>query len=427
MNQRVNGGDCVTDVEIYKYLVAQGLTSQGACGMMGNMFGESGMRSNNIQDSFEKKLGITDKQYVDSVDSGFYKDFAIDGIGMGLCQWTSSNRKQNLLDFAQKRGVSIADPQMQLDFLIQELKTSYKGVYKILTTTTSVQAASDIVLTQFEKPKDQSTAVKSKRLGYSENYYKKFSNITSLKEEKNTLNNMLNINTTYSCNKSNYGSKRASSPSWIVIHYTGNKTDKAVNNAKYFHNNKTRASAHYFVDDNSIYESVSPDYIAWSVGGNKYPNTQGAKYYSICNNSNSISIELCSTNSVITEKTQNNAIQLIKMLMQKYSIPISHVIRHYDVTGKNCPAWTLNTDEAFERFKAKTVNSTIIPSSSTLFKAQVRVQSKLNIRSGPGINYIPIGTLYNNEIVEIVELKNGFGRLKGTQNWICLSYIKKLE
>lgn len=147
--------------------------------------------------------------------------------------------------------------------------------------------------------------------------------------------------------RENYGCLRSTSKiKWIVIHYTGNDGDSDESNGRYFVNNIPKASAHYFVDDDSITQSVPDNYVAYSVGGNKYSDcskTGGGKFYGKCVNTNSISIELCDDvkNGVIypSEKTIQNALELTQMLMQKYNIPKSHIIRHFDVTGKKCPVY----------------------------------------------------------------------------------------
>ena len=115
-------------------------------------------------------------------------------------------------------------------------------------------------------------------------------------------------------NRINYGSKRnTNNIKWLVIHYTANDGDSAKGNGNYFKNNKPKASAHYFVDDNVIVNSVPDNYTAYAVGGKKY-NNNGGKYYGICTNSNSISIELCDTErngkSDLSGKTRKNAIEL---------------------------------------------------------------------------------------------------------------------
>lgn len=146
-------------------------------------------------------------------------------------------------------------------------------------------------------------------------------------------------------NRNNYGAKRALSKiKYIVIHYTANDGDSDEGNGNYFANNIVKASAHYFVDGDSITQSVPDDYVAWSVGGSKYSDcnkTGGGKFYGQCNNTNSISIELCDEvrngRSDFSLATVENAVELTKVLMKKYNVDISRVIRHFDVVGKLCP------------------------------------------------------------------------------------------
>lgn len=138
-------------------------------------------------------------------------------------------------------------------------------------------------------------------------------------------------------NKGNYGSFRPTSDiKYIVIHYTANDGDTDESNGKYFHNNVVETSAHYFVDDDSITQTVPDNYTAWHCGAKKYKHAS-------CRNSNSIGIEICDDvkNGVIypSAKTITNVLELVEYLMKKYSIPKENVIRHYDVTGKACPAY----------------------------------------------------------------------------------------
>ena len=148
-------------------------------------------------------------------------------------------------------------------------------------------------------------------------------------------------NETLLAHKLNYGGKRTKPIEYIVIHYTANNGDSAKNNALYFQKNVKKTSAHIFVDDEGTYQSVPYDYVAYAVGG----YYGGGSYYKKCSNDNSISIELCDQvkddNIYPTKKTIDNAIELVKFLMQVYNIPADHVIRHYDVNGKQCPKyWT---------------------------------------------------------------------------------------
>ena len=163
-----------TEERIWSYLKGQGLTDAGTAGLMGNLYAESGLRPNNLQNSYEGKLGMTDTEYTERVDSGSYTNFVRDSAGYGLCQWTYWSRKANLHKFAKDAGKSIGDLEMQLAFLMQELSSGYKAVLNILKTATSVRAASDAVLLQFERPADQSEAAKSRRAGFGQKYFDKY-------------------------------------------------------------------------------------------------------------------------------------------------------------------------------------------------------------------------------------------------------------
>jgi N-acetylmuramoyl-L-alanine amidase len=170
-------------------------------------------------------------------------------------------------------------------------------------------------------------------------------------------------------NSGNYGgSRNASQIRYLVYHYTGNDGDKAANNAKYFQNNIVKASAHYFVDDTTVWRSVPDLKVAWSVGGSKYANadkTGGGTMYGVISNTNSLSIEMCDTirNGVYqaSEATLANAAALGRTLMEKYGIPIENVYRHFDVTGKHCPSYLVNAQKWAEfkkRLEVKIMDNT---------------------------------------------------------------------
>ncbi len=141
---------------IWDRLTAAGLTPAGAAGLMGNLQAESGLNPRNLQNSYEKKLGMSDDDYTAAVDCGAYGSFVTDGAGYGLAQWTNLNRKQLLLYFARVGAFSVGNLDTQLDYLIWELGEKFPAVWDKLRTTASVQEASDCVLLQFERPADQS-------------------------------------------------------------------------------------------------------------------------------------------------------------------------------------------------------------------------------------------------------------------------------
>ena len=165
------GNGEMTDEEIYAYFKAQGLNDYGIAGLMGNLYAESAMRSNNLQNTYEKSLGMTDASYTAAVDNGSYTNFVHDSAGYGLAQWTYWSRKQTLLNYAREKGVSISNKRMQCECIMKELKESYPTVLNTLKNATSVRTASDDVLKHFEAPADVGTKVQETRAGYGQKYF----------------------------------------------------------------------------------------------------------------------------------------------------------------------------------------------------------------------------------------------------------------
>lgn len=143
---------------VWKYLWERLGNSYGVAGLMGNLQAESGLRPNNLENRFADASGWTDESYTAAVDNGSYtREMFQDGAGYGIAQWTYWSRKRDLYDYAKKRGTSIGDLDMQLDYLWAELG-QYGGVLTILLNAKSVREASDAVLKGFEKPANQSDA-----------------------------------------------------------------------------------------------------------------------------------------------------------------------------------------------------------------------------------------------------------------------------
>lgn len=139
--------------------------------------------------------------------------------------------------------------------------------------------------------------------------------------------------------------KNGNTPRYLVIHYFGS-LGSAYGVSEFFKLPSTQASAHYAVDERDIYRCVREQDAAWhcgAVGGLRYTHPY-------CRNSNSIGIEMrpskLNPKSIraedkdwyFDEKVVQNTIELAAMLMKKYKIPIENVLRHWDVTGKTCPA-----------------------------------------------------------------------------------------
>ena len=155
--------------------------------------------------------------------------------------------------------------------------------------------------------------------------------------------------------ESNYGGKRKLSDiKFIVVHFTGNKGDTALNNCKYFQGENRHASAHCFIDGSGVvYKSVSLKRVAWAVGGcYTLKNGAGSKY-KVATNANTLSIEMCNCVGGVPADVYNDLVWLVTYYMKKYDIDADHVIRHWDVNGKDCPdPWIGKNNKGWKKFRA---------------------------------------------------------------------------
>ena len=141
---------------------------------------------------------------------------------------------------------------------------------------------------------------------------------------------------------------------YIVVHYTGIEGDTAKNNCNYFKNQKLNryAGAHYFVDDEEVCQSIPLNRVAYAVGSKTVDRSNGGgTYYGKCTNENSVSIELCDALKKVSKKQTELCRKLVKKIRKKCP-NATKVIRHWDVTGKNCPAPFVGKDnEDWKEFK----------------------------------------------------------------------------
>ena len=165
-----------------------------------------------------------------------------------------------------------------------------------------------------------------------------------------------------------YSGRGGNSIKYIVVHYTAGNGDTAMNNAQYFHNNSgLQASAHYFVDEHSVVQSVRDTDGAWHCGGPL--ESSHHPLHNICMNRNSLGVEMCSDKVngkyVITAQTVDRTVELVRWLMDKYGIDVDHVVRHYDVTGKDCPEPWVRDESLWRKFKGKTYECDVITKDAT--------------------------------------------------------------
>ena len=239
------------------------------------------------------------------------------------------------------------------------------------------------------------------------------------------------VNSSIRCHKVNYNNHASRKVEYIVMHYTGNSKDNAKNNCNYFATGSRKSSAHFFVDDANIYQSVGLKDVAWHCGTSK------TYYHKTCRNSNAFGIEMCTSGDYkVSQKTKENSAYLCARLCKMLGITAdevdTYVVRHYDVTHKQCPAQMAgNSNKEWEAFKKDVKNilttgaisKEVATATSFLVKITADV---LNVRKGPSTNYDVVTTVKEGEVFTIVQELNGWGKLKSGAGWISLKYTTKI-
>jgi hypothetical protein len=442
----------MSEKTIWEYLKAQGLTDAGAAGLMGNLYAESGLRPNNLQNSYEGKLGMADAEYTEMVDRGTYANFGNDRAGYGLAQWTYPSRKAALLAYAKAAGKSIGDLEMQLGFLMQELSTGYKTVLNVLRTTVSVREASDIVLLQFERPADQSEARRKQRAEYGQKYFDKYAKkgggVMGFTNSSLATVRMISPNRT---------PNRNHAIDTITIHcFVGQVTAKR--GCEVFQPSSRKASCNYVVGyDGSIGLCVEEKDRSWCSGGTDKKGNP-IRVNGISGSSNdyqAVTIEVASDTKhpyTITDKAMAALIELctdicrrngIKQLLWKGDKTLVGRVAQQNLTvhrwfaNKACPG-----DYIYERLGdiAAKVNAKLgvsfapttpaIPESKVPYKVRITA-TDLRIRKGPGTNTAIVQKAIAPGVYTIVSEATGegatkWGKLKSGVGWVSLDYCKKL-
>lgn len=420
--------------KIWNYLISEGLTACGAAGLMGNLYAESGLRPNNLQNSYEGKLGLSDTEYTETVDGGTYTNFRNDRAGYGIAQWTHPTRKAFLLSYAKSAGKSIGDLEMQLAFLVYELALSYPAVLNTLKATDSVRTASDIVLLKFEQPADQSEAVKVKRAGYGQAYYDKYT-----KKGNGTVMGYTNSSlASYTRISPNRTSNRTHAIDTITIHcIVGQWTAKQ--GCDYFANASVKASANYIVGkDGSIGLCVEERDRSWCSSN-------------AANDHRAVTIEVASDTAhpyAVTAKAYAALLDLvadickrngIKKLLWKGDkalvgqVDKQNMTAHRWFANKSCPGdflYERHGEIAAEVNRRLGVSAEQTPAAAaTPYTVRITAEN-LRIRKGPGTNNAAVGYI-NPGLYTITEEAKGagasmWGRLKSGAGWVALDYCKKI-
>lgn len=447
--------------KIWNFLKAQGFSDAGSAGVMGNLYAESGLRPENLQNTYEGKLGYRDAEYTEMVDRGTYTNFVHDKAGYGLCQWTFWSRKEALLAYAKAVGKSIGDLEMQLNFLMQELKSGYKTLLAALKTDGTVRKMSDAFLLQFERPADQSEARQKQRAEYGQKYFDKYAGKAGGKETMGMgfTNSSLATVKMISPNRT---PNRNHVIDTITIHcYVGQIT--AERGLKGFASESREASCNYVIGhDGVIGLCVEEKDRSWCSGGYRKVNGVNVpiRVNGISGKSNdyqAVTIEVASDSKhpyAITEKAMAALIELcadicrrngIKKLLWKGDKNLAGKVDQQNLTvhrwfaNKACPGDYIydRLGDIAAKVNAKLGSSTTVPAptpaapvTSVPYKVRITV-TDLRIRKGPSTDAAIVQKAIAPGVYTIVSEATGkgatlWGKLKSGIGWVSLDFCKKL-
>lgn len=167
-----------TALKIYEILTRAGISVVGAAAIIGNLEAESGLFSNNLENTANSSMNISDSDYTNKVNSGVISayDFIHDKAGYGLAQWTYYTRKKGLYEMCKAAGKSIDDLETQTRYIITELSNDFPTVYtKLREGKYELRDLVDLVLRKYEAPADTGAAVLNYRYKLSKKWYDLFS------------------------------------------------------------------------------------------------------------------------------------------------------------------------------------------------------------------------------------------------------------
>lgn len=180
--------------------------------------------------------------------------------------------------------------------------------------------------------------------------------------------------------------KKLNSISYILIHYVGNPGSSAIANRNYFEslkNKKIYASSQFIVGlQGEKIQCMPEDEVAYHAGN-------------LTMNYNSIGIEVCHPDSSgkFNEVTIQSLGELVRYLVQKYNVSSNNIIRHYDVTGKQCPKYYVDNNR-WQELKAKLLNNTSI----SIPEPEQKISSEVIYQNGSTIEPIYADSNLTNRI-----------------------------
>lgn len=184
---------------VQEYIISeckkQRLTDEAIAALMAQIQAESAFIVNNLEDTANAKLGMTDEQYVKAVDSGSYTNFVRDGFGFGIYQLTFYTRKQNFLNYVRARNGSIGDLKLQVGFMFWEFQNYFAGIWNQMKASHDLYTLTKELLEKWENPYEQVENLRV-RYGYAQiwiNKVKDFKEVNNTMTQNEAIEKVLNI------------------------------------------------------------------------------------------------------------------------------------------------------------------------------------------------------------------------------------------
>lgn len=436
---------------IWKWLWERIGNDFGTAGLMGNLCAESGLRADNLQNSYEKLLGMTDAEYTAAVDNGSYTEdsFVHDSAGYGLAQWTYWSRKQALYDFVKLKGKSIGDLDTQLEFMWTELGSQYREVIQVLFSAKSVREASDAVMLGYERPADQSEDNQASRAELGQMYYDRY----AVKGQKLTIYRRLFYNS--DC----YNQGVTQIPTGVQVHSTGANNPylkryvqpddgRLGKNTNGNDHNKPGGNvcANAYIgklEDGTVavYQTLPWDMRCWLSGSGSNGNANRLGY---------IGYEICEdglTDRTYFDAVMEKAVLLTAYLCNAYSLSPDNVRDHHELNGLGLASnhadithWLGKFGQTMDGFRARVREAMAEPidveyidcdDTKVLYQAVVDNPDRwLNVRSGPGKTYKVVFQAEKGSVVDVLDDKNTeWWRIQqdAKTGYAMSQYLKKVQ